>query len=89
MVGVGNRITCERVPGAVSIKMSNGLTSVVLGVLAMAGARRASTDWERKLVYWIADHDQALVGRGRSGSMSRIWGGRRMTWRRSEASCWG
>lgn len=44
--------------------MSNGLTSVLLEVLALAGSDLAVSPWEKRLVYWLVCHDQDRSGLG-------------------------
>jgi hypothetical protein len=61
---VANQITSERSTGSVSLRLSNTLTSVLLDVLVLAGADRAKTPWEKKLVYWLVCHDQSRIGLG-------------------------
>lgn len=59
----GNLITNERRAGSTPLQMSNGLTSIILDVLVIAGSDLA-TEWEKKIVYWLALHDQSLNGIG-------------------------
>ena len=49
-------------PDAPGIKVNNGLGAVLLDVLVVVGSPRASTPWERRLVYWLCCHDSARVG---------------------------
>jgi hypothetical protein len=44
--------------------MSNGLTSVLLDVLVIAGNDLATSAWEKRFVYWLAQHDQSRNGLG-------------------------
>ena len=44
--------------------MSNGLTSVFLGVLTIAMSALAVTESEKRMAVWIASHDQAIFGSG-------------------------
>ena len=60
---MGNRITF----GEDSLKMSNGLTSVFVDVLTLAGSRLAQTDDEKRLIVWLAEKDQYVVGIGTVG----------------------
>jgi len=50
-----------------SLKMNNGLTSVVLSVLALSGSALARTEREKDLVTWLATRDQAIYGIGTVG----------------------
>ena len=61
---MGNMITSNQVPGSRPLQMSNSLTSVLLDVLAISGCASAATAWEKKLVYWLVQHDQERVGLG-------------------------
>jgi len=61
---VSNRITSNRATGSTPLLMSNGTTSVLLDVLAIAGSDLATTPWEKKLVYWLVQHDQSRSGLG-------------------------
>src|SRR6476620_11814219 len=60
---MGNRVTAH---GAAlgSLKMSNGMTDVLLDVLTAAGTVLAESDHQRDLVVWLSAHDQSLFGRG-------------------------
>jgi hypothetical protein len=40
-----------------SLKMSNGGTSVFLSVLLLAGSDFAESEWEKHLMYWLAEKD--------------------------------
>lgn len=60
---MGNRITF----GENSLKMSNGLTSVFIDVLTLAGSRFAQTVDEKRLIVWLAEKDQSIVGIGTVG----------------------
>jgi hypothetical protein len=46
------------------LMMQNGLTSVLLCTLALAGGRVARTDWQEELMAWLGERDQATVGSG-------------------------
>lgn len=61
---MANVISSERVAGAKKIRMSNGLTAVVFDVLALAACARARTESEKKLAYFLAQHDQSRIGVG-------------------------
>lgn len=67
MAAVSNLITNSRAPDSGSLKMSNGLTSVLFDVLVLAGSDLAITLWEKSLVYWLAQHDQSRIGSGCAG----------------------
>lgn len=60
---MGNCITF----GKASLKMSNGLTAVFIDVLTLAGSRLARTEDEKRLVVWLAEKDQSVVGIGTVG----------------------
>lgn len=60
---MGNCITF----GENSLKMSNGLTSVFIDVLTLAGSRLARTEDEKRLIVWLAEKDQSKVGIGTVG----------------------
>lgn len=49
------------------VQMSNGLTSVVIAVLAMATAAEATTPSQRMLAGAIASRDQSFLGGGVAG----------------------
>lgn len=46
------------------IQMSNGLTSVFINVLSLSGADLATTDVQKNLLIWLAQHDQSIFGIG-------------------------
>jgi hypothetical protein len=46
------------------LRMSNGLTSVFLGVLTIAMSLLAKTEREKYIAVWFSSHDQAIFGRG-------------------------
>lgn len=60
---MGNHITF----GEDSLKMSNGLTAVFIDVLTLAGSRLAQTVDEKRLIVWLAEKDQSVVGMGTVG----------------------
>ena len=64
---MGNRITSECVDASESLKMSNGLTSVVISLLVLSGSALAESEREKLLIVWFASHDQALSGMGTVG----------------------
>lgn len=47
--------------------MSNGLTSVFIDVLTLAGSRIAQSEDEKRLIVWLAEKDQSVVGIGTVG----------------------
>jgi hypothetical protein len=49
------------------LPMRNGLTSVVISLLALNGSALAATDAEKELVVWLASHDQNCFGIGAVG----------------------
>ncbi|HEY4056669.1 MAG TPA: hypothetical protein VGM39_08670, partial [Kofleriaceae bacterium] len=61
---MSNSITNDRVTGSAQLRMSNGLTSVLSDVLVIAASDKATTPWEKKLAYWLAQHDQSRTGLG-------------------------
>lgn len=60
---MGNHITF----GEDYLKMSNGLTAVFIDVMTLAGSRIAQTVDEKRLVVWLAEKDQSVVGIGTVG----------------------
>lgn len=54
-----------------TISMSNGLTSVFIDVLTLAGSRLAQTVDEKRFIVWLAEKDQSKVGMGTVGFDSR------------------
>jgi hypothetical protein len=66
---MGNIITLHPGHAAMDewLDMNNGLTAVFISVLALAGSDLAQTDREKELIVWLAEHDQAVVGRGTVG----------------------
>ena len=61
-----SEITPRHVPneGTGFVNMSNGLTGVVLSILAMAMAEEAKTPQQQRLATWIACKDQSVLGMG-------------------------
>lgn len=57
---MGNHITL----GEDSLKMSNALTAVFIDVLTLAGTQLAQTEDEKRLIVWLAEKDQSVVGIG-------------------------
>lgn len=53
--------------GEDSLKMSNGLTAVFIDVMILAGSRLARTVDEKRLIVWLAEKDQSVVGLGTVG----------------------
>ena len=62
---MGNTFT--NAPAGLALPLSNGAADVLLSVLLLAGSDLAATAWEKELVTWLAEHDQALLGRGTIG----------------------
>lgn len=60
---MGNCITF----GEDSLKMNNGLTAVFIDVITLAGSRLARTVDENRLIVWLAEKDQSVVGIGTVG----------------------
>ena len=50
-----------------SMKMNNGLTQVVLAILAMASTSEARTEADRRVARQLASRDQAILGPGTVG----------------------
>ena len=50
-----------------TICMSNALTAVFIDVLTLAGSRLAQTIDEKRLIVWLAEKDQSIVGIGTVG----------------------
>jgi hypothetical protein len=63
---MANTVTYEARPDLQYIRMSNGLTSVFVSVLALAASELAETDRPRGFAVWFASHDQ-LYGLGMVG----------------------
>lgn len=61
---MGNFITNTQAGASNYLKLSNGATTVVLSVLALAGSDLASTQWEKELMTWLTEHDQTIFGLG-------------------------
>lgn len=74
-----NSISADFAPPDRWVRMSNGLTSVVLSVLVLSGSDLAQTPWQRRLVAWLAGHDQFLHGIGTVG-----FGLEEIAWTRAE-----
>ena len=49
------------------LSMNNGLTAVVVEVLALALSAHAASDQQKRIAAWIASHDQDIVGSGCAG----------------------
>jgi hypothetical protein len=64
---MANFITAGFAPDLPVLRMSNGLTAVVLDVLVLSGSALACTDWEQDTVVWLASHDQSCLGIGLVG----------------------
>jgi hypothetical protein len=61
---VANSVTYKARPDIPCIRMSNGLTSVFVSVLALAASELAETDRQREFAAWFASHDQGVLGLG-------------------------
>lgn len=61
---MANSITNRNHDSTKYLSMQNGLTSVVLSLLALSGSALASNEREKDLIVWLASHDQAIFGRG-------------------------
>lgn len=59
---MGNLITNKKADEW--LNLSNGATDVLLSVLLLSGSDLATTEWEKELIIWLAEHDQYLYGRG-------------------------
>lgn len=46
------------------IQLSNGSMSVLMSVLVLAGSQLAQSEWEQRLVAWLARRDQSIFGLG-------------------------
>jgi hypothetical protein len=64
---MSNAITHQARPDLPSVDMNNGLTSVVLSVLVLAGSSLATAPWQQQMVIWLASRDQDVYGRGLVG----------------------
>src|SRR5262245_51957100 len=62
-ITMANRIENTRA-GSEPLRLSNGATDVLLSILLLAGSDLATSDWEKSLVVWLAEHDQSVVGGG-------------------------
>lgn len=54
----------EKTPVDELISMSNGLTSAFIDVLALSGSQIAITDDEKRLIVWLSEKDQSVLGIG-------------------------
>lgn len=63
---MANVVTYEARPDIPCIRMSNGLTSVFVSVLALGASELAKTDRQREFAVWFASHDQ-MYGLGTAG----------------------
>jgi hypothetical protein len=61
---MSNAISHRARPDLPSLEMNNGLTSVVLSVLVLAGSRLANVPWQQQMVIWLSSHDQSIYGLG-------------------------
>jgi hypothetical protein len=51
-------------PAGLELELSNGATTALVCALVAAGSELARTDWERRFVCWIGEHDQEVIGLG-------------------------
>lgn len=47
--------------------MSNGYTTVIISTLVLSGSMLATTEREKEIIVWIAQHDQEILGGGTVG----------------------
>lgn len=53
--------------------VSNGEMAVLLTALGLSGSRLAGTEEERRLIVWLMEHDQSVLGLGAVGfSLSEL-----------------
>ncbi|MBP0583196.1 hypothetical protein J8I29_27970 [Labrys sp. LIt4] len=64
---MANSITYEARPDLPFLQMNNSLTSVFIGVLALAASSLAATRRHCQLASWIAARDQGVYGLGTVG----------------------
>jgi hypothetical protein len=64
---VANIITNEKSGAAQYLMASDGDLSSMVSVLLLGGSDLAKSAWERELMTWLAEHDQAVLGRGLAG----------------------
>ena len=50
-----------------NFSMSNGLTDVFISVLGLSGTRLAQNDIEKRMIVWLLEKDQSVVGSGTVG----------------------
>jgi len=60
---MGNLITYKTDPSK-NIQMSNGLRTVLISVLCLAGRDMADTNEKRDILIWLAQRDQSIFGLG-------------------------
>ena len=51
----------------ISYSISNGWTTVLYSTLLISCSRLAKTNWEKRFMIWLAEHDQNYVGLGFAG----------------------
>jgi hypothetical protein len=61
---MANRISFDLKPDLTPLRMSNGLTSVLISVLAIALSDLARSNDQARLAVWIAGRDQSVFGSG-------------------------
>src|SRR5688500_9246366 len=59
---MGNIISDKSIGNSISI--SNSWTDVLLCTLLLSGSQTARTEWEKKTMIWLAEHDQNYIGSG-------------------------
>jgi len=60
---MGNSITLKRIPEMI-LSMSNGLTSAFVSTFGLSGSIIAKTEQEKKLVIYILEKNQSVLGIG-------------------------
>ena len=51
-------------PDDESLQMSNGLTNVFINVLALSGSELAQTESEKRMIVYLSEKDQGIIGIG-------------------------
>lgn len=49
------------------IPMSNGLTNIFLSTLGLSGSHFAETEDEKRIIVWLLEKDQSVLGNGAVG----------------------
>lgn len=63
---MANTITNKKVNDEY-LGMNNGLTSVFISTMCLSGVEIAKEKFEKDILIWFAQHDQAVMGRGTVG----------------------